>query len=105
MNLDTVTSLRGNRDFPTQADDPRLPGVVDAWPELPEAIRAGRARPPSGDLLDDSELDAGNVRLFVASDRLRSRDPSIPRDRRLRLVRGLGSLTLLVVEIARDVGP
>ena len=34
MNLDTVTSLRENRDFPTQADDPRLPGVVDAWPEL-----------------------------------------------------------------------
>ena len=41
MNLDPVTSLRENRDFPTQADDPRLPGVVDAWPELPEAIRAG----------------------------------------------------------------
>ena len=41
MNLDTVTSLRENRDFPTLADDPRLAGVVDAWPDLPEAIRAG----------------------------------------------------------------
>ena len=41
MNFDPVTSLRENRDFPTQADDPRLVGVVDAWPELPEAIRAG----------------------------------------------------------------
>ena len=41
MNLDPVTSLRENRDFPTQTDDPQLPGVVDAWPVLPQAIRAG----------------------------------------------------------------
>ena len=61
MNLDTVTSLRENRDFPTQVDDSRLAGVVDAWPGLPEAIRAGIVAYSSG---GESIIDLDHVALI-----------------------------------------